>query len=161
MKILGIDPGYGRMGYGLIMGTGMDTTFVRAGCVETSKTLPYIERLHAIYTDLTEIIETEKPELLAVEELFFSKNTKTALKVAEVRGIILIIARTHDIPILECKPLEVKVATCGYGGADKKQIQHMVTKLLHLSSIPESDDAADALAVALTAAAVTHIKHIV
>jgi crossover junction endodeoxyribonuclease RuvC len=160
MKILGIDPGFGRMGYGIILGSGMDAAFIRAGCLETEKALPHIDRLHALYTELTHIIDEEQPELLAVEELFFSKNAKTALKVAEVRGIILILARMRNIPVMELKPLEVKIATCGYGNADKTQVQHMVTNILRLSTIPKPDDAADALAIAITAAAVTKSNRI-
>jgi len=159
VKILGVDPGFGRMGYGIILGEGMTTTHIRAGCIETAKTLPHAERLHALYKELTRIIEEEKPDLLATEELFFSKNAKTALKVAETRGIIILLSQIHAIPFVELKPLEIKVATCGYGNADKKQMQYMVTQLLRLPAIPKPDDAADALAIALTAAATAKTKH--
>lgn len=150
--ILGIDPGYGRVGYGLVYKQGSSLSYGTAGCIETEKTESSSKRLYAIYKQLDSLITTNTPHLLAIEQLFFAKNTKTALRVAETRGILLLLGEKHNIPTREFTPLEVKVATCGYGKADKKQIQNMIMRIFKLASPPQPDDAADALAIALTAA---------
>ncbi|TSC72340.1 MAG: crossover junction endodeoxyribonuclease RuvC [Parcubacteria group bacterium Gr01-1014_70] len=152
MIILGIDPGYGRVGYGLIQKENAALSYLTAGCIETEKTESASQRLHSIYQRLTALMSAEPPHLVALEQLFFAKNTKTALRVAETRGVLLLLAQEHNLPFREFTPLQVKMATCGYGRADKTQMQHMVMRILKLPAIPEPDDAADALAIALTAA---------
>lgn len=154
MRILGIDPGTARLGYGLIdyNKTNKKVTMLKYGCLTTPSGMPAADRLHQLYHELRDIIKKEKPDKVAVEELFFFKNLKTAIKVAEARGVILLAARESKVEISEHTPLEVKLAIVGYGRADKSQIQKMVKVLLQLDKIPKSDDAADALAVALTSA---------
>ncbi|OGZ45092.1 MAG: crossover junction endodeoxyribonuclease RuvC [Candidatus Ryanbacteria bacterium RIFCSPHIGHO2_02_FULL_45_13b] len=150
--ILGIDPGYGRVGYGLVRKEGSSISYIMAGCIETEKTEPHARRLHAIYKQLTSLIIQHAPHTLATEQLFFAKNTKTALRVAETRGILLLLGEEHHIPMREFTPLQVKVATCGYGKADKAHMQTMIMRIFKLASPPKPDDAADALAIALAAA---------
>ena len=150
--ILGIDPGYGRVGYGLIRKENSSLAYIAAGCVETEKTDSPSKRILAIYHKISSVIIKESPQLLALEQLFFAKNAKTALRVAETRGILLLLSEEHKIPLREFTPLQVKMATCGYGRADKAQVQQMIMRIFKLSSPPQPDDAADALAIALTAA---------
>ena len=150
--ILGIDPGYGRVGYGLVHKQGSSLSYITAGCIETEKTESPSKRLYAIYQQLTSLIITNTPDVLAIEQIFFAKNSKTALRVAETRGVLLLLGEEHRIPMREFTPLQVKVATCGYGKADKKQVQNMIMRIFKLVSPPQPDDAADALAIALTAA---------
>lgn len=150
--ILGIDPGYGRVGYGLVHKQGSSLSYITAGCIETEKTESPSRRLHAIYQQLTSLITANTPHTIAIEQIFFAKNSKTALRVAETRGILLLLGEEHRIPVREFTPLQVKVATCGYGKADKKQVQNMIMRIFKLASPPKSDDAADALAIALAAA---------
>ena len=150
--ILGIDPGYGRVGYGLIRKESSSLFYVTAGCIETNKQHTPSQRLHAIYTKLDTLIADEKPHMLALEQLFFAKNAKTALRVAETRGVLLLLSEEHTLPLREFTPPQVKMATCGYGKADKVQIQNMIMRIFKLSSPPKPDDAADALAIAVTAA---------
>lgn len=150
--ILGIDPGYGRVGYGLVRKEGSSLFYITAGCIETDKQHTPSRRLYTIYTQLNTLIRVEKPHLLALEQLFFAKNTKTALRVAETRGILLLLSEKYTLPLREFTPLQVKMAACGYGRADKVQIQHMIMRTFKLSSPPKPDDVADALAIALTAA---------
>ncbi|TSC80317.1 MAG: crossover junction endodeoxyribonuclease RuvC [Parcubacteria group bacterium Gr01-1014_29] len=152
MIILGIDPGYGRVGYGLVRKEGSSLFYVTAGCIETKKTDLPAKRLHVIYTKLRNIIAQESPNILVLEQLFFAKNTKTALRVAETRGVLFLLSEECGIPLQEFTPLQVKLVVCGYGKADKIQVQRMVMRTLHLTSPPSPDDAADALAIALTAA---------
>ena len=150
--ILGIDPGYGRVGYGLIHKEGSALSYITAGCIETDKTQVQSQRLHTIYKRLQSLITAHKPNEAVLEQLFFAKNTKTALRVAETRGILLLLCQEHALPVREFTPLQVKIATCGYGRADKTQIQQMIMRIFKLSQTPQPDDAADALAIALTAA---------
>src|SRR3989338_8199301 len=112
MIILGIDPGYGRVGYGLVHKQGSSLSYITAGCIETEKTESPSKRLHDIYQQLTSLITTNAPGMLAIEQLFFAKNTKTALRVAETRGILLLLSEEHRIPMREFTPQQVKVATC-------------------------------------------------
>lgn len=151
-SILGIDPGYGRVGYGVVHQNGALLACKLVGCIETKKTDLPAKRLHDIYTKLRHIIEEESPNILVLEQLFFAKNTKTALRVAETRGVLFLLSEECGIPLQEFTPLQVKLAVCGYGKADKIQVQRMVMRTLHLASPPNPDDAADALAIALTAA---------
>lgn len=146
--VLGIDPGTARLGYGLLRKEGGKLFHVEHGCLETAKHLPQAERLHALFERLGEIIEKHQPEIIGVEKLFFAKNAKTAMTVSEARGIILLKAQMHKLRILEHTPMQIKQAVAGHGGADKRQVQEMVCRLMSLKEIPKPDDAADALAVA-------------
>lgn len=152
MKILGIDPGYHRCGYGIIEHNANKSTIVEYGCIETDSSLALAERLLIIQKQLDQLIKKHQPDKIGIEEIFFAKNTKTALKVASARGVILLTAAKSKAQIIELTPNQVKLAITGYGGADKRQIQEMVKLMLKLAEIPKPDDAADALAIALTAA---------
>lgn len=150
MKILGIDPGIGRMGWGILTVDGTDMKAQDFGCVETSSKEETSDRLHTIYTFLSNLIKKEKPAAVVVEELFFGANAKTALIVGHARGVILLCAGKHSVPVFEYTPLQVKMALTGYGRAEKGQIGKMVKIILKLSEIPKPDDTSDALAVAVT-----------
>ncbi|MBI2430818.1 MAG: crossover junction endodeoxyribonuclease RuvC [Candidatus Levybacteria bacterium] len=150
MVVLGIDPGIGRMGWGAIIVQSSKCKVQSCGCIETAAKLRTEERLLQIYQDLTKIIKEYQPDVLAIEELFFGANAKTALVVGQARGVALLVAGQNKLPIAVYTPLQVKVALTGYGRAEKNQIGQMVKVLLKLSSIPKPDDTADALAVALT-----------
>lgn len=150
--ILGIDPGYGRCGFGVICDGDRDWRCVTHGVITTSAETPHPERLAEIGSDLRNIIAQFSPTVIALEELFFAKSTTTALKVSQVRGIVMMIAAEHGLPVVEVKPSEVKLALTGYGRADKKQMQEMVRTVFGFAEIPKPDDAADALAVAWTGA---------
>lgn len=150
--ILGIDPGVAITGYGIIKKQGQKLSLLDYGCIFTEATTPNNQRLNIIHQQLKKIIRKYKPKVTAVEELFFCKNVKTALKVGQARGVILLTAVSHNLPTHEFTPLQVKQAITGYGRADKKQIQKMVQVLLNLKKIPKPDDAADALAIAICCA---------
>lgn len=150
--ILGIDPGFGRCGYGVVEATPKGVSFVAAGCIETPRASPQQARLGEIHATLTRIVEKFKPDTLSIEKLFFARNTSTAVGVAESRGIALLVAHEHTLHLREFAPLEVKMALAGYGRATKPQITFMVSRLLGLSQLPQQDDAVDALAIAITAA---------
>ena len=152
MIILGIDPGIGRVGYGIIKKLGSKIEAVSYGCIETPKTDDHGLRLQMIKTDLGKIIREHKPEVIGVEKLFFQKNVKTATAVGEARGVILLLASESGAKLVEVGPGQVKQALTGYGSADKDQIQQMVKIIFKLDSIPKPDDAADAIAVAYAAA---------
>lgn len=156
--ILGIDPGYGRLGYALITGPSHTPRLLFASCVETSSATPHAERLLTIAEALERVIEKYCPGTVAMEQLFFSTNQKTAMRVAEVRGIVLLLAARNKLPVFECTPLEVKMALTGYGAAPKTQVQEMVKLLLRLPEIPKPDDVADAIAVALTCSASSNVR---
>lgn len=149
MIVLGIDPGTARTGFGILARDGSRLTLVDYGCMETASTLPHPERLLAIHRATTRLIELHKPSLMGVERLFFNRNVQTAFAVGQARGVVLLAAAEHGIPVLEYGPHEVKVAVTGYGRAEKGQVQRMVQTLLGLSELPRPDDAADALAVAI------------
>ena len=149
MLVLGIDPGTAITGYGLVKGEGDDLTLVAYGAITTSSDWPLPERLQRIYQELTALIEDQQPTAVAVEELFFSKNVRTALSVGQARGVALLAAANAGLPIHEYTPLQVKQAIAGYGRATKDQVQQMVRMLLALDSVPQPDDAADAIAVAI------------
>ncbi len=154
MKVLGIDPGTGRLGWGIVEHKkGLDT-LVEYGCFETKANSPLPERLAKIHQFLQQLLQDPKPDVLAVESLFFATNAKTAFDVAAARGVILLSGEEAKLPIFQYTPLQVKSSLVGYGHADKKQIQFMVSKILHLTETPKPDDAADAVAIALT-----HIFH--
>lgn len=151
--ILGIDPGFGRTGYGVIeVETHNKYNTLAFGCFETGKHLLHPERLRMIFEKMNELMDEYKPSRLAIEELFFHKNVNTALGVGEARGVILLSAAQRGIPVTECTPLNVKLTITGNGRAEKRQVQKMIQLLLGLDKMPKPDDAADALAVAITAA---------
>lgn len=149
MRVIGIDPGTAITGWGVVEGDGNDLLMVAAGVITTAAGTPLANRLQIIYRELTEIISQWQPSSSAIEELFFSKNAKTALTVGHGRGVAMLALANAGLPVAEYKPLEVKQAITGHGGADKLQMQHMVKLLLGLDEIPKPDDAADALAVAI------------
>ena len=152
-RIIGIDPGFGRLGYGIIEQKNGEWTHMAHGCLETDAQEPFLSRLQDIHTKITALVKKYQPARAAVEALFFAGNAKTAMQVGEARGVVLLTLSQLKIPITECTPSQIKQAITGYGRADKTQIQHMIRILLHLSSSPTPDDAADALACALTCAA--------
>lgn len=145
-RILGIDPGIGICGFGLIEGTKI----LDFGVVTTPINSPLPGRLKELYESLTEVFEQTKPDVASVEKLFFSKNITTGIAVAEARGIVLLVAEQHKVPIFEYTPNEIKKTLTGYGSAKKQQVQEMVKLHLSLDDIPKPDDAADALAAAIT-----------
>ena len=147
--MLGIDPGSARMGYGVVDVVGNELTTVTYGCIQTSPDWSAAERLHLLHQDLTLLLERFAPQEVAVEELFFAKNARTAITVAQARGVALLAAAQFGCRVAEYTPLQVKVGVVGYGRAEKAQIEHMVTLLLHLAEPPRPDDTADALAVAI------------
>jgi crossover junction endodeoxyribonuclease RuvC len=149
MHILGIDPGTGIVGFGVIE-IGKKTTLVDAGVIRTHKDQATAERLAEIYRELCEIIAQNKPDAASVEKLFFAQNVTTAMTVSQARGVILLALEQANVPIFEYTPLQIKMATVGYGRATKAQIQEMVRVQLNLREIPKPDDCADALAAALT-----------
>lgn len=151
MKILGIDPGTGILGWGMIQKSKIGTIEpLKYGCIRTKPNEDKMVRLKHIFESLCVIMEKEKPDEVAVEELFFFKNAKTVISVAEARGAAIVCALRYDIPVFEYTPLQVKQAITGYGRADKKQMQEMIRVLCKLKECPKPDDAADALAVAIT-----------
>ncbi|MEK9151709.1 MAG: crossover junction endodeoxyribonuclease RuvC [Patescibacteria group bacterium] len=149
MRILGIDPGTATVGWGIIETNGGATTVVAFGHISTSKTLSPEKRLSEISRGISDIVRKYRPEEAAVEELFFFKNQKTIIAVAQARGCILLTLENLCVSISGYTPLEVKQALTNYGRADKSQVQSMVKAILRLSAIPQPDDAADALAIAL------------
>lgn len=149
MIILGVDPGTATMGYGVLEKAGNRYRALAYGVLETPKTLPPHERLLTLYRGLQELIEKYQPDALATEQLLFSTNRRTAIQVARAAGVALLTAAEAGIEWREYTPLQVKQAVTGYGGADKKQVQTMVQRLLNLEAPPKPDDAADALAIAI------------
>ena len=149
MIILGIDPGYAIVGWGVIETVGVKQRVIAYGSIQTQAGIPIVERLERIFRGMNELIEKYKPDEMAVEELFFNTNTTTAIVVAEARGIILLAAKLKGVKIAEYTPLQVKQAVVGYGRAEKKQVITMVTQLLNLPAPPKPDDTADALAIAV------------
>ncbi len=149
MIILGIDPGIAIAGYGIVECKGNSFKAIDYGVITTKADIPFPDRLKIVYDEMTKIIERYDPQDLAVEELFFNKNVKTAIKVGQARGVEVLAAVNKDLDIYEYTPLQIKQAVVGYGRADKNQVQDMVKLLLNLKQIPKPDDAADALAVAI------------
>ncbi len=150
MIILGIDPGIGRTGWGTIECQISNVKCKMFGCIETKPNDEISNRLYALYEEIINIIDEYKPEVLAIEDLFFNTNAKTALIVGQARGVVILAAAQKNLPIAVYTPLQVKVALTGYGRADKNQIGQMVKALLGLPVIPKPDDTTDALAIALT-----------
>lgn len=149
MRILGIDPGIAIVGFGLIESNRGSVQILQYGAVTTEAGLPLATRLVQIENDMTALIAQLKPDEIAVEELFFSKNITTGIAVAHGRGVILCTAERLGVPIFEYTPMQVKQAVAGYGLADKKQVMDMTKRLLNLKAVPKPDDAADALAIAI------------
>ena len=149
MRVIGLDPGTARLGWGVIDVVDNQETAVAYGCIETSKDDRPGARLHLIAEELAEIIDEFKPELAAVEELFFSKNQTTAMAVAGARGVITLTLHRAGVRSVKVGPSQVKLSLTGDGKADKKQMQQMVARLLKLDQVPKPDDAADGLALAL------------
>lgn len=150
MRILGIDPGTGILGFGVIDVDAKGTaTLVDAGVIRTPVKQPDSERLFTIYDELKQIISETKPQIMSVEKLFFSQNVTTAMSVSQARGVVLLLGKQHDLELHEYTPQQIKQAITGYGKADKKQMQEMVRMILKLKEVPKPDDAADAIATAI------------
>ena len=150
MRVLGIDPGLALMGYGIIDTDGRKSTLIKAGVVETTPDMRMPERLHAVFSGVRDLLTLYQPDEIAFEELFFARNVTTALNVGAARGSALCACSEYGKPIYEYTPMQIKQAVVGYGRADKQQVQQMVKLLLHLDGIIKPDDAADAVACALT-----------
>jgi crossover junction endodeoxyribonuclease RuvC len=150
MRILGIDPGTGILGFGIIDCLRGKSQCVDAGVIRTPVKEDDAVRLLTIYEELTDIIATNRPDCMSVERLFFARNVTTAITVAQARGVVLLTGQQSGLPIHEYTPLQIKQAVTGYGKAEKKQMQEMVRVILQLQEIPKPDDAADALAAAIT-----------
>ncbi len=157
MIILGIDPGTAATGYGVIKKTEK-ISLVEYGCIKTTTDLTTAERLKKLHNQLSILIKKHKPDMVAVEDIFFFKNLKTAIKVSQARGVILLTAAKSKISVFECTPLQIKQAITSYGRAEKIQVQKMVKALLNLKEIPKPDDAADALAAAICCAHTTQYE---
>lgn len=149
MKILGIDPGYGITGFGLIEANRGQFQLLRCGAITTPPNTDFSWRLEIIYNDMVELLRVTKPDVVAIEELFFGHNVTTGIGVAQSRGVILLAIRQAGLQVYSYKPMQVKQALIGYGSATKHQMQDMTKRLLHLSAMPKPDDAADAIAIAL------------
>ena len=149
MIILGIDPGIAIVGYGVLEYTKGKFRTIAMGSIETPAGIDVEERLRMVYDDMCEILDTYRPDEMAIEELFFNTNQKTAVAVAEARGVILLSAVQRGVPISEYTPLQVKQSVVGYGNATKHQVQDMTRRLLRLETMPKPDDAADAIGIAL------------
>ena len=149
MIILGVDPGYAIVGIGVIEYKGNRFRMLEYGAITTPAGMPTPQRLQKIYQEMVRYLHKYQPDAVAVEELFFNSNQKTAITVAQARGVIIISVVNAGIPLYEYTPLQIKQAVTGYGRADKQQIQNMVKMLLNLTVIPKPDDAADALAAAI------------
>ena len=149
MKILGIDPGYGITGFGLIEAQRGQFRLLRCGAITTSAGMDFSARLEIIYEDMKELLKVAQPDVVAIEELFFGQNVTTGIGVAQSRGVILLAIRQAGLEVFQYKPMQVKQAVVGYGNATKHQVQDMTKRLLGLSAMPKPDDAADAIAIAL------------
>lgn len=151
MKILGVDPGSAIVGWGIIetvKGKGLKS--VSYDCIKTEKSAELGDRLRSIHTSIDRILVRFRPAIVSVEELYFSRNVSSALQVAHARGVILLASSQRRIPVISYAPRTVKLTVCGTGSADKKQVQRMVARILHLPNLPSPDDIADALALAIT-----------
>lgn len=150
MRVLGIDPGTGILGFGVIELSHGRPRLVEAGVIRTPPHTTQDERLEEIFDGLTEIIRVNKPDVVSIEKLFFSQNITTAMTVAEARGVAILTARKAKLPVFEYTPMQIKQTLTGYGKADKKQVQEMTRLQLGLREVPQPDDCADALAAAIT-----------
>ena len=149
MRILGIDPGYSIIGFGLVDGNRSQFQLLRCGAITTPAGMDFSARLEIIYEDMKQLLEVAKPDVVAIEELFFGQNVTTGIGVAQSRGVILLAIRQADVPVFQYKPMQVKQAVVGYGNATKHQVMDMTKRLLGLQQMPKPDDAADAIALAL------------
>ena len=149
IRILGIDPGYAIVGFGVLDYDGVNFSPIEYGAVLTEAGVPFPERLRAIHEDIEFIFNKFKPDCMAIERLYFTTNQKTAIDVAQARGITVLSAAIRNIPVSEYTPLQVKLSVTGYGKAEKKQVMEMTKSILGLAQIPKPDDAADALAIAV------------
>ena len=149
MRILGIDPGYGITGFGIVDAQRNQFQLLQYGAITTPAGTDFPLRLQMIYNDITELLMVSKPDVVAIEELFFGQNVTTGIGVAQSRGVILLAIQQAGIPIFQYKPMQVKQSVVGYGNATKHQVQDMTKRILHLQSVPKPDDAADAIAIAL------------
>ena len=149
MRILGIDPGYGITGFGLIEAERGQSRLLSCGAITTPAGMDFSARLEIIYEDMRRLLQQAKPDAVAIEELFFGQNVTTGIGVAQSRGVILLAIRQAGLEVTAYKPMQVKQALVGYGNATKHQMQDMTKRLLHLSAMPKPDDAADAIAIAL------------
>ena len=150
MRILGIDPGYAIVGFGILEYDGRSFSVVNFGAITTPAGMDFSQRLETVYRDMKEILLLYKPDAMSVEKLFFNTNHKTAIDVAQARGVILLAAQECGVPVFEYTPLQVKSSVVGYGKAEKKQVQEMTRSLLRLKEVPKPDDTADALGLAIT-----------
>ena len=150
MKILGIDPGTGILGFGVIEQGERGAKMIDAGVIRTPVHQPLAERLVTIHDELAELMDVHKLDAMSVEKLFFARNVTTAISVSHARGVVLLLGQQRGVPIFEYTPMQIKQAVTGYGKADKKQVQEMVRIMLGLAEVPKPDDCADALAAALT-----------
>ena len=149
MIILGIDPGYAIVGYGVIKYEANRFTVLDYGAITTPTGMSFVDRLEIIYNDLNMIFQKYKPEAMAIEKLFYNTNAKTVIDVAQARGVTVLAAHQNHAEVFEYTPLQVKQSVVGYGRAEKKQVQEMTRLMLNLDKIPKPDDAADALAMAI------------
>jgi len=149
MRILGIDPGYGITGFGVIEAERNQYRLIRCGAITTPAGMDFSARLEIIYEDMRRLLEVAKPDAVAIEELFFGQNVTTGIGVAQARGVVLLAIRQAGLEVTAYKPMQVKQAVVGYGNATKHQVQDMTKRLLGLAEMPKPDDAADAIAIAL------------
>lgn len=149
MRILGIDPGYAIVGYGVIDYVGNHFTVVDYGAITTPAGMDFNRRLELIYDEMNVLFATQKPEAMAIEKLFYNTNAKTVIDVAQARGVLALAAQKNGVPMYEYTPLQVKQSVVGYGRAEKKQVQEMIKIILKLDKVPKPDDTADALAMAV------------
>ena len=149
VRVLGIDPGYAIVGFGIVDYESNHFKVINYGAVTTPAGMEFSRRLQNIYNDLTDLILKYRPDALSIEKLFFNTNSTTAIDVAQARGVVLLAAANNNVPIYEYTPLQIKQAVTGYGRAEKKQVMEMVRQLLNLKAVPKPDDTADALAIAI------------
>lgn len=149
MRILGIDPGYATIGFGVIEAARGDFRLLQYGVITTPPDLPFPQRLSVIYEDMNRLLDAMEPDVMAIEELFWGHNVTTGIGVSHGRGVILLAAAQRDLPISEYTPMQIKQSVVGYGNATKLQVMDMTRRLLHMEKVPRPDDAADAIAVAL------------
>ena len=149
MRILGIDPGYGITGFGVVEAERGSCQLIGCGAITTPPGMDFSARLEIIYEDMKQLLQETKPDAVAIEELFFGQNVTTGIGVAQSRGVILLAIRQAGLSVTSYKPMQVKQAVVGYGNATKHQVQDMTRRLLKLSAMPKPDDAADAIAIAL------------
>lgn len=161
MLVLGIDPGTALCGYGFVRAQNDEFTLAAYGVVSTPANSPLPSRLNQIFDALSSLVAQHRPDAAAVEKLFFAKNARTALTVGHARGVALLVAARANLPVYEYTPNEIKQAIVGYGGADKHQMQQMVRVLLRLDFVPEPDDAADAIAIAICHLQTAHLREMI